>query len=346
MASLAPAGDMTLMEREAAESARAVERMLVANQEGFRAIAERLRESQPTSVITCARGSSDHAATYAKYLIETRIGIPVASAALSVSSIYNAAVSPGNRVCLAISQSGRSPDLLAAVAEHRRSGAFVIALVNAEGAPLSDTADVTIALDAGPEHSVAATKSYICSLAAIAALVGTWAQDAEMLEAVNKLPEQLEAAWQLDWSPAVGAFVDADNLFVVARGYGYGIAQEAALKLKETCAMHAESFSAAEVRHGPMAIVGHSFNVLALGGSDLAGQSVRKAAEEFRKRGANLLIADTDPGIADLPAIAAHPVIEPILMIASFYRMANALSLARGCDPDRPPHLNKVTETL
>ncbi len=346
MASSGEASGTTLMETEAAESGGAVARMLAANREAFRSIAARLQASPPTGVVTCARGSSDHAATYAKYLIETRIGVPVSSAALSVSSVYDSPVSDGNRLCLAISQSGRSPDLLAAVAEHRRAGSFVVALVNAEDAPLRTAADITIALSAGPERSVAATKSYICSLAAIAALVAAWADDEPMRAAVEQLPAQLEAAWRLDWSPAVRMLAEVDNLFVVARGYGYGIAQEAALKLKETCAMHAESFSAAEVRHGPMAIVGREFNILALGGSDRAGESVREAAAEFRARGARMLIADPDPNVADLPAIAAHPTIEPLLMIQSFYRMANALSLARGCDPDRPPHLKKVTETV
>jgi len=346
MVSSAVADRTTLMQAEAAEAAAAVRRMLAANREALGMIAERLRSSPPIGVVTCARGSSDHAATYAKYLIETSVGVPVSSAALSVASLYGARVSSGNRLCLAISQSGRSPDLLASVAEHRRAGGFVVALVNADDAPLRQAADVTIALSAGPERSVAATKSYICSLAAVAALVAAWFEDAAMKVAVDGLPAQLDAAWQLDWSRAVPMLSGASNLFVVARGYAFGIAQEAALKLKETCALHAESFSAAEVRHGPMAIVGSDFNVLALGGSDLAGASVREAAAEFRARGARLLLADPDPDIADLPAIAAHPAIEPILMIQSFYRMANDLSLARGCDPDRPPHLNKVTKTL
>lgn len=346
MISSAVADRNTLMEAEAAEAAAAVRCMLAANRDAFRAVAERLRSAPPSGVVTCARGSSDHAATYAKYLIETSTGVPVASAALSVASLFEARVAAGNRLCLAISQSGRSPDLLAAVAEHRRAGAFVVALVNAEDSPLAAAADVAIALSAGPERSVAATKSYICSLAAIAALVAAWSEDATLAEAVEGLPGMLERAWQLDWSRAVASLTDVSNLFVVARGYAFGIAQEAALKLKETCALHAESFSAAEVRHGPMAIVGNDFNILALGGSDRAAQSVREAAAEFRARGANLLLADPDPAVADLPALSAHPAIEPILMIQSFYRMANALSLARGCDPDRPPHLSKVTRTL
>ena len=334
----------TLMEREAGEAATAVAAMLAVNRNAFAEIGRRLRASPPAAVVTCARGSSDHAATYAKYLIETLTGTPTASAALSIASLYDAPAVAGNRLCLAISQSGKSPDLLAAVEQQRDAGAFVVVLVNAGESPLAGLADVVIPLSAGAERSIAATKSYIASLAAIAALVAAWAEDGALEKALARLPDQLARAFALDWSPAVAALRGATNLFVLGRGYGLGVAQEAALKFKETSALHAESFSAAEVRHGPMAIVGDAFHVLAFGGTDRAAASVRAAADEFRGRGATVLLADAGGG--DLPAIAAHPAIEPILMIQSFYRMASALAVARGCDPDSPPHLNKVTETL
>lgn len=337
-------GRQTLMEQEAGEAADAVANMLEANRDAFGAIGRRLRASPPAAVVTCARGSSDHAATYAKYLIETMTGTPTASAALSIASLYDAPAVAGNRLCLAISQSGKSPDLLAAVEQQRDAGAFVVALVNAEDSPLAALADVAIPLSAGVERSVAATKSYIASLAAIAALVAAWTEDAALENALTALPGQLAEAFALDWSPAIGAFKGATNLFVLGRGYGLGAAQEAALKFKETSGLHAESFSAAEVRHGPMAIVGDSFHVLALGGTDRAAAGVRSVADEFRGRGATVLLAD--PAGGDLPAIAAHPAIEPILLIQSFYRMASALALTRGRNPDSPPHLNKVTETL
>lgn len=336
----------TLMAREAGEAAAAVQRMMDANRQAFRALGERLRQEQPTAVITCGRGSSDHAATYAKYLIETKLGIPTASAALSIASVYHAPAAPGNRLCLAISQSGKSPDLLAAVRQQRAAGSLVVALVNAEGSPLSEIADVVIALNAGAERSVAATKSYIASLAAIAALVAAWSRDDALEAALAGLPGELDRASALDWSAAILVLTGARGLFVLGRGYGLGIAQEAALKFKETCALHAECFSAAEIRHGPMAIVGEGFHILAFGGTDPAAASVREAAEDFRRRGARVLLADPESGQADLPAIAAHPAIEPILTAQTFYPMANALALARGCDPDSPPHLDKVTRTL
>jgi fructoselysine-6-P-deglycase FrlB-like protein len=340
----------TLMFREAAESSDAVVRMLAANAATFAALGARLREAPPAVVVTCARGSSDHAAVYGKYLIWTKTGIPVAAAAPSVVSLYDAPIGTRNTLCIAISQSGRSPDLLATVAAQKAAGAHVIALVNDETSPLAATADTLIPLNAGPEKSVAATKSYICSLAALAALTAEWADDDALRTAVAALPADLARAWTLDWSAAVEPLRTATNLFVIARGFGFGIANEAALKMKETCALHAESFSSAEVRHGPMQLVDDGFPLLALATSDSVGDGVRSAAQEFAARGARVLLADAGlDGSEDdtvLPALAAHPAIEPILMIQSFYRMVNALSLARGLNPDAPSHLSKVTRTL
>lgn len=336
----------TLMASEAREAADAVRRLLADNASTLTVLGETLRANPPKVVVTCARGSSDHAATYGKYLIETLVGVPVSSAAPSVASIFTALVAPGDFLCIAISQSGRSPDLLETVRAQKTAGAHVVALVNDEGSPLAGLADTLIGLKAGPETSVAATKSYIASLAGLAAIVAAWSQDAALRDALAALPAGLEQARDLNWSAAKDALVDARNLFVIGRGYSLGIAQEAALKFKETCGLHAEAFSAAEVRHGPMAIVGKDFPVLGFATSDAAGDSVREAAVEFAGRDARVCLADAQAGeAATLPAIAGHPAVEPILMVQSFYLMTNALAVARGFDPDRPQHLRKVTET-
>lgn len=342
-ATIVPAS--TMMHREAAESGAAVARFLAANRDALGRIGARLRATPPSVVVTCARGSSDHAATYAKYLIELMTGVVTASAAPSVSSVYRAPATRAERLCIAISQSGRSPDLLSAVETQRAAGTYVVALVNEEDAPLCDFADEVLALKAGPERSVAATKSFIVSLAAIAALVAEWAEDVALAGALGALEQQLPAAFALDWSPALDVLGEARNLFVIGRGLGLGIAQEAALKLKETCGLHAESISAAEVKHGPMAIVGPGFPVLAFATGDEAGDDVRETAALFRSRGAAALLVDATGGPDALPALAGHRAVEPMLMIQSFYRFANRLSLARGLDPDTPPFLNKVTRT-
>jgi glucosamine--fructose-6-phosphate aminotransferase (isomerizing) len=332
---------------EAGQASQAVATQLNANAARAARIGERLRAHPPRAVVTCARGSSDHAATFAKYLVETRTGVLTSSAALSVSSVYAAHQDLGDVLYLAISQSGKSPDLLAAVQAAKAAGAFVIALVNVTDSPLAALADEVLPLHAGPELSVAATKSYIAALAAIVQLVAAWTGDEDLGAALPTLPALLAQAWALDWTPAVERLKLARNLYVLGRGVGFGIAQEAALKFKETCGLHAEAFSAAEVQHGPMALVKEGFPVLVFAQNDESRDSVDAMAKGVAERGADVLLAGAgEVGAGALPALAAHPVIEPILMIQSFYRMANALSVARGYDPDSPPHLNKVTETV
>jgi glucosamine--fructose-6-phosphate aminotransferase (isomerizing) len=335
------------MVREASEAPAAVRAQLHANRDLVDALADLVRTLAPRAVVTCARGSSDHAATFAKYLVETRTGLLTSSAAPSVSSVYASKADLDGVLFLAISQSGASPDLLAAVAAARKAGALVIALVNAEGSPLSVAAHHTVPLRAGPETSVAATKSYIASLAAIAQLVACWTRDRELHDALERAPDQLAAAWQLDWSPAVEHLRAAQNLYVVGRGLGLGIAQEAALKFKETCGLHAEAFSAAELRHGPMALVRKGFPILAFAQHDETHEGTETLAGELSRVGAAVLLAGSGiPGVVALPTLRAHPAVEPLLQIPSFYRLANALASARGRDPDRPPHLSKVTETM
>jgi glucosamine--fructose-6-phosphate aminotransferase (isomerizing) len=261
--------------------------------------------------------------------------------------VYAAKADLRGTVMLAISQSGASPDLLATVASAKAAGAMIIALVNVESSPLARAADYTIPLCAGGEHSVAATKSYITTLAAIIHLVALWSEDEELLDALAQAPAQLERAWKLDWQPALEHLQPARDLYVVGRGLGLGIAQEAALKLKETCGLHAEALSAAELRHGPMALVQAGFPVLIFAQNDETHGGVEALAAELAERGAQIMLAGAQaPKSLVLPTEAAHPAIQPMLIIQSFYRFVNALALARGYDPDHPPHLRKVTETV
>jgi glucosamine--fructose-6-phosphate aminotransferase (isomerizing) len=337
----------TRMFREAAAAPAAVRSQLAANRDAVADLGKLLRRRAPRAVITCARGSSDHAATYARYLIETRTGLIASSAAPSVSSLYGAKTDLDDALFVAISQSGASPDLLAAAEAAKAAGALVVALVNAEGSPLARTASHTIPLRAGNETSVAATKSYIASLSAIVQLVASWTQDDELRRALDVAPELLAGAWQLDWSAAIEQLQPVQSLFVVGRGLGLGIAQEAALKLKESCGLHAEAFSSAELRHGPVTLVGRGFPVLAFVQHDETRADVEALASDLAGIGARVLLAGSAiPGAVALPAIRTHPAIEPLLMIQSFYRFANALAFARNRDPDRPPHLKKVTETV
>jgi len=341
----APAEQGTLMFREAAEAADAVARQQSAGAE-LKRIGAALWARSPSVVITCARGSSDHAATYAKYAIETRVGVPVASAAPSVASVYASRLRAEGAVCLAISQSGRSPDLLATVSSLKQAGACVVALVNDTGSPLVGIADEVFGLGAGVESSVAATKSFIASLAAIASLVAEWSDDDRLRRETRELPPLLRQAWELDWSALVAELERVPDLYVLGRGLGLAIAQEAALRLKEASQLHAEAFSTAELRHGPMALVRDGFPLLIFGQADETGSGVEETASAMVKRGARVFLAGAEaPGAVPLPSIRCAPLLEPILQIESFYRAANALAVARGLDPDRPPYLAKVTET-
>jgi glucosamine--fructose-6-phosphate aminotransferase (isomerizing) len=339
--------EATLMFAEAAESAAAVRRQQARNADAMTRLGALLRERKPRAFVTLARGSSDNAATFLRYLVETHAGVLTSSASPSISSVYDAAPAMDGAVMLAISQSGRSPDLVAAATAARERGAFLVSLVNDEQSPLFALADVALPLCAGPEKSVAATKSFIATLAAMLHLVAEWTQDRRLSDAVRALPDQLDRAWALDWSAALPVLEGATNLYTVGRGHGFGIAQEMALKVKETCGFHAEAFSAAEVRHGPMALVGPGFPVLLAAQDDEAQASVQALAEEFAGRAAPLLVAGLRhaPGTI-LPTIDADALAQPILLVQSFYRMVNQLSVLRGRDPDRPPTLNKVTETL
>ena len=335
------------MYQEAVQAPLAVNAQLEQNASRLRELGARLRAAPPRAVVTCARGSSDHAATYARYLIEAHTHVLTSSAAPSVSSVYEAQSDLEGALFIAISQSGKSPDLLAATRNAKDSGALTVALCNTTNSPLMELVDVAVPLYAGPERSVAATKSYIASLSCIVQLLANWTDDRRLLATLPQIPEMLARAWDCDWTRAVETLRGAVNLFVVARGFGLGIAQEAALKLKETCGRHAEGFSSAEVKHGPMALVRAGFPVLRFTQRDETRVGIQELSAEFASRGARVLIAGAEAaGAISLPTIASHPVIEPLLTIQSFYRMANELALARGLDPDCPPHLNKVTETI
>lgn len=342
-----PVTPETLMFAEAAEAPAVVARQQALLREPVALLAERLRRDPPRAVVTLARGSSDNAATVARYLIETHLRLLTSSAAPSVASIYELGPDYAGTLMIAISQSGKSPDLIAAAEAAHNGGAQLVALVNDAGSPLATIADLVLPLAAGPEKSVAATKSFIASVSALTMLVAEWSGEADLREAVAALPALLEQAWALDWSPALPPLIRASDLYVVARGPAFGIAQEVALKIKETCGFHAEAFSAAEVRHGPMALVGAGFPVLLLGQDDELRDSVDELARAFAARGATVIGAGIGegPGLR-LPTLEAHPAVQPLLLVQSFYRLANALAVARGHDPDHPPHLAKVTETV
>jgi len=336
----------TNMYREAAEAPDCVADQLERNAATLATLAGRLRANPPPAVVTIGRGSSDHAATYARYLVETRLGILTSSLSPSIFSVFKAPLSLRDMLCLVISQSGRSPDLLAAAGAARDSGAIVVALVNDPDSPLAEIASIVLPQGAGLEKSAAATKSFITSLSAIAQLAALWSGDEAMQSALPQLPAALARAWEEDWPACRDMLRTADHLYTVGRGPHLAIAQEAAHKLKETCMIHAEAFSSAEVLHGPNELAGENFPVLLFRSEDAGDASVRDAAQKLAAQGAPVLMAGGgEAGTLPVPR-APHPALAPILQIQAFYRMADALAGERGHDPDRPRHVQKVTHTV
>ena len=334
---------MSHMAREAAEAPDAVARFLDHNRPALATLGARLRRSPPPVVITSARGSSDNAASYFKYLTEILLGVPCASVGASVVSVYGAALKAPNGLCITISQSGKSPDIVALQDAARKAGALTVALVNVADSPAAANADICLALQAGPELSVAATKSFIVSLAAGAAIAAHWLGRPQFIAAVEALPECLAKAARIDWPGFTHWALDAQSLYVLGRGPSLPVAAETALKLKETCAIHAEAYSIAEVMHGPWELMGQGFPVLALVPADAARESSRQALAKIRNTGADVLVVE-DGGLPFAPA--GDPLLDPIAMAQTTYLAIERLAQALGRDPDRPRLLKKVTETM
>ena len=338
------------MRAEALEAPDTVARLLAADQAVVQAVARDLHAAPPQALLTVARGSSDHAAAYMAYLVMARLGRLVTSLPMSLVTLQPARLRCDGLVSLAFSQSGQSPDLVAPVRYFREGGARTVAFVNDASSPLAAASEWVLPLHAGVEASVAATKSYIAQLVCGARLVAQWQAeegDTTLRDALASLPDALQAAARCDWQAAVPALVGAERLYVISRGTGLAVAQEAALKFKETCGIQAEAFSGAELRHGPMALVEAGYPLLILAPSGPAQAGLLSLAADMRQRGARVLLAaPAGTPHAELPlAATGHEDLDPIAVVQSFYPMVEALSRARGLNPDAPPHLAKVTRT-
>ncbi len=230
----------TFMAAEIAETGAAVRRQLAANARSTIELAALLRARKPPFVATIARGSSDHAALFVKHLVEIKVALACASLGPSIASLYRAPLRLAGAAAITISQSGRSPDIIAMQRAAKGAGATTIALVNDSESPVARDADALLPLHAGQERSVAATKSMIASLVAGASLAAHWSEDAELAAALGRLPLILDASRASPPEGAVETLAKAASLFVIGRGATFAVAAEAALKLKETSAIHAE----------------------------------------------------------------------------------------------------------
>lgn len=305
------------------------------------------RRNPPQVVVTCARGSSAHAATFGKHLIERYLGIPVAAAAPNIATVYGERMRLKGQLVLTISQSGRSDDLTEFTAMAKEAGALTLAIVNDVDSPLAKACHVALPMAAGPELSVAATKTFIAALTALLRLAAAWTGDDKLDAAIDRLPDRLAAALDLDWSSATGVVSQASSLIAIGRGPTLAIAREAALKLKETSNLHAEAFSSAEFQHGPVALVSPLYPILMFVPGDAAAAGMRALAADLRGKGAALFSADHgEEAAGGLPVLAPdHPDADAVCLIQSFYALAIRVAERRGVDVNRPRHLQKVTRT-
>jgi len=335
------------MRREIEEIPSAVARLLETQRRPLADAGAALREANPVMIATIARGSSDHATSFLKYAVELTAGFPVASIGPSIASVYGRSLALRGCAAIVISQSGKSPDIVAMAEAARQAGALTIGLTNTLDSPLADAASIAIDLAAGEEKSVAATKSFVNSVVAGLAVTAHATENDRLLRALSALPEQLEAAIACDWSALGDVVNDAPSFYVLGRGPSLAIAQEAALKFKETCGLHAEAYSSAEVVHGPARIVENGFPVLALAAPDTAEQSIADVVDRLAGQGARAFITSTKSKAGTpLPAVdTGDPITSALALVVSFYGFVEALSRRRGFDPDRPPHLKKITET-
>ncbi|MDP2062917.1 MAG: SIS domain-containing protein [Phaeovulum sp.] len=337
----------SLMLHEAGQAPQVVAEMLAREAPAFAALARAVSARGLRLFSTAARGSSDHAATVFKYLMEIETGLPVVSIGPSVASVYHRPLHLEGAVHVTISQSGASPDIVALQAAAKAGGALTVAVVNVTESPVAAAADIVIGLGAGEERSIAATKSFIASVAALAGVVTAVGGSTALARGLARLPDALAATEGLEFGDAVKVLTGASSLFVAGRGPGYGIALEAALKAKETAALHAEAFSLAELQHGPMRLVGPGFPVLAFVPDDAGFDGNQQTLARLRGMGARTFALSSRPiAGADVLPSCGSGLLDPLVALLHYYRLIEAVARARGHDPDRPANLAKVTETL
>jgi glucosamine--fructose-6-phosphate aminotransferase (isomerizing) len=351
----------TAMRAEIEEIPRVVERALVEGAPDGELVARAVRDRQPRMVVLVARGTSDHAAIYGRYLIEAELGLVAALAAPSILTVYGRRPEWRDALVMAVSQSGQSDDVAAVIAAAGEGGALTVAVTNDPASPLAAVAQHVLVCRAGEERAVAATKTYVAELAVIAALVATLADDEALRQALPRLPsalaESLEAssAWLDRAETLVTSLAVAERALVVSRGYNYPTALEVALKLKETSRLFAEGYSAADLLHGPVTLAGPVVPAVVFRPAGGMGRALdetiarltesgsptwligaaNETAERGRQRAPRHLVLT-----ADLPE-----ALTPLAYVVPGFLLAEVVARRRGLDPDAPAGLRKVTRT-
>ena len=357
----------TNMRREIEETPDVVACLLAAVPSETRVVASAIRAASPQFVAIVARGTSDHAGTYARYLVETHLGIVAGMVAPSVTTVYGARLCWQDTLLLAFSQSGQSPDIREVTEAARSGGALTVAITNDPSSPLAGAAAHVLPCHAGNERAVAATKTYVAELAAVAALIAELVPDSELARGVPALPEAIGAAvrtgsaWLDRQQALIAALSVADRALVVSRGFNYATALEVALKLKETGRIFADGYSTADLLHGPVALAGPRVPLLVFRpdgpmGRGLDGDLERAVVSGTRPWyvGGRELASGAVPGVTDpRDADTQEPLVlddlpealTPLTYVIPGQLLAEEVARRRGLDPDAPTGLSKVTLT-
>ena len=344
---------MSFMRDEIYQQPQAIASAVAHETANIAALAQELRDREIRHVVIAARGTSDNAATYAKYLLEIVVGVPVALAAPSVYTLYDARPNLNGVFMLGISQSGQATDVVQALSTGRSAGALTACITNVADSPLTKVSDVSLLCHAGDEKGVAATKTYTTALALVALLAGHWANEPTLLEGLRGISDALLQTLALDATveAAVERYRYMDECAVLARGLNQATALETALKMTETSYIVAKPYSGADFLHGPIAMISPGFPCFLFAPNGRAYASMLELAGKLRDRDAELIVAAHSEEILGL---AKRPLplpadtgeyLSPIVSIVPGQLWAYHLARARGNDPDRPRGLTKVTLT-
>ncbi|MFJ9375810.1 SIS domain-containing protein [Streptomyces sp. NPDC101455] len=355
MTATTPAPDNELpgriMAREMAEQPAVLRRILDEGAPRIRQVAQEVAARKPRFVLLTARGTSDNAALYAKYLLEIRLGLPCGLTSMSTTTAYGARPDLTDVLVVTVSQSGGSPDLVASTRAAREAGAITVAVTNNPDSPLAAVSEYHVDIMAGPEKALPATKTYTASLLALYLFVeGLHGGDGAAAKALPDLAEQLLAR-QDEVRTLASRYRFAERMVITSRGYGYPTAKEAALKLMETSYIPALAYSGADLLHGPLAMVDNVSPVIAVVTAGKGGSALQPVLDRLRGRGADLVVigpaGQVDQASAGfvLPVEGVPEELQPILEILPLQLLAYEVTIARGQDPDAPRALAKVTET-
>lgn len=344
---------MSIMLEEIYQQPDAVRNVLERESSNWARLAEELRSKDIQHVLIAARGTSDNAATYAKYLIEIVCGIPVTLAAPSVFTLYGASLKLHRTLAIGISQSGQGTDVVQTLASARQSGALTACITNVEGSPLTQVSDHVFLCHAGVERAVAATKTYTTSLANVALLAAHWADHALLKQEIARLPQLIQEATGEDRAitAAVERYRYIQECAVLARGLNQCTALEAALKMTETSYLVAKPYSGADFLHGPVAMVTNGFPVFMYMPDGSTYSMLLDLARRLKDQGTELIIVANNPEALQLARTpvripsSVHELVSPIVAIVPGQMLACHLAVSRGADPDSPRGLSKVTLT-